>query len=114
MVCSNMIVNCPVTFSDVKNARLIFGPDITSLKGKSVRLNPDSVVTDYVEIPREVLHSRKELEVSTDIMFINKLPFLVRISRRLKFTTIDYLPSKNKVALVTSINKIVSYQTVYM
>ena len=104
-----MIVNCPVTFSDVKNAKLIFGPDITSLKGKSVRRKPDSVITDYVEIPREILDSRKELEVSTVVIFINKLPFLVIISRRLKFITIEYLSSKKKIALVTSINKIVRY-----
>ena len=52
MVRSNMIVNYPVTFSDIKNSKLIFGPDITSLKGKSVRRKPDSVVTDYGEIPR--------------------------------------------------------------
>ena len=43
-----------------------------------------------------------------DIMFINRLPFLVRISRRLKFTRVEYLSSKNKIALVNSINKIVS------
>ena len=47
--------------------------------------------------------------MSTDVMFLNKLPFLVSISRRLKFTTIDYLSSKNEIALVTSINKIVIY-----
>ena len=52
IVCSNMIVNCPVTFDDVKNAKLIFGPDITSLKVKSVRRKPDRVVTGYVDIPR--------------------------------------------------------------
>ena len=52
---------------------------------------------------------RKELEVSTDVMFINKLPFLVSIIRRLNFTTIEYLSSKNELTLVTSINKIVSY-----
>ena len=34
MVRSNMIVNFPVTFDDVKNAKLIVGPDITLLKGK--------------------------------------------------------------------------------
>ena len=34
MVRSSIIVNCHVKFSDVKNAKLIFGPDITSLKGK--------------------------------------------------------------------------------
>ena len=88
MVRSNMIVSCPVTFSDVKNAKLIFGPDITSLKGKSVSRNLASVVTDYVDIPREIIELRKELEVSTEIIFINKLPFLVSISRGLKFTTI--------------------------
>ena len=42
-------------------------------------------------------------------MFISKLPFLVSINRRLKFATIEYLSSKNKIALVTSINNIVSY-----
>ena len=63
MVRLNMIVNCSGTFDDVKNAKLIFGPDITSLKGKSVRRKPASVVTDYVEIHREILKHRKELEV---------------------------------------------------
>ena len=45
IVCSNIIVNCPITFDDVKNAKLIFGPDITSLKGKSARRKPASIVT---------------------------------------------------------------------
>ena len=47
--------------------------------------------------------------MSTDIMFINKLPFLVNISQRMKFATIEYLSSMNKIALVTSIDKRVSY-----
>ena len=79
------------------------------LKGKSVRRKPASIVTDYVDIPGEILGSRKELEVLIDIMFINKLLFLVSISQGLKFTTIEYLSIKNEIALVTSINKIVSY-----
>ena len=51
MVHSNMIVKCPITFDDVKNAKLVFGPDVTLLKGKLARLKPASVVTEYVEIP---------------------------------------------------------------
>ena len=73
MVRPNMIVNCPVIFDDVKNAKLIFGPDITSLKGKLVRRKPAGVVTDYIDIPRETLKLRKELKVLTEIIFINKL-----------------------------------------
>ena len=86
-----MIVNCPITFDNVKNAKLIFGSDIISLKEKSVRRKPVSIVMDYIKIPREFFESRKELEVSTEIMFINKLLFLVSIRQRLKFTTIEYL-----------------------
>ena len=86
MVRSNTIVNCPVTFDNVKNTNLIFGPDITSLKGKSVRRKPASIVTDCIEIPRGILESSKDVEVSTEIMFINKVLFLVSISRGLKFS----------------------------
>ena len=74
-----------------------------------MRRKQDSVITGYVEIPREILESRHELEVLTNIMFINKLPLLASISQRLKFTTKEYLSSKNEIAIVTSINKIVSY-----
>ena len=94
IVHSNMIVKCPVTFDDVKNAILIFGPDAISLKGKSVIRKPDSVVADYIDIPREILKLFKELEVSTGIIFVNTIMFLVSISRGLKFSTIEYLSSK--------------------
>ena len=53
-----------------------------------MRRKPASIVTDYDDIPREILESHKELEVSTDIIFINKHMFLVSISLWLKFTTI--------------------------
>ena len=73
-----------------------------------MRRKPDSVAKDYVETLREILESRKELEVSMDIISVNKLPFLVSIIRGLNLTMIEYLSSKNEIALVTSINKIVS------
>ena len=38
-------------------------------------------------------------------MFVNKITFLVSISRGPRFTTIEYLSCKNKIALVSSINK---------
>ena len=56
---------------------------------------------------------RKELEVSTDIVFVIKNSFLVSISRGQKFTMIEYLSSKNEKALVNSIDRIVSYYKSY-
>ena len=87
MVHLNMIVDYPVTFDKVKKAKLVFGPDITSLKVKSVRHELAGVITNYVEIAREILDSCRDLEVLTENMFINKLPFLASISLGLKFTT---------------------------
>ena len=59
IVCFFLIINCCTTFDNVKNAKLIFGPDITSLKCKSVRRKLASVVTDNVEILIEILKLRK-------------------------------------------------------
>ena len=70
---------------------------------------PAGVIVNYIEIPREILESPKDLEVLTEIMFVSKLPFLVSISRGLQFTTIEYHSSKTEMLLVTSINKIVIY-----
>jgi hypothetical protein len=55
MVSSNMIKNFPVTPIDVTNANKTFGPDLTTLKGKTVRMTPPPVVTDYVQIPNEIM-----------------------------------------------------------
>jgi hypothetical protein len=40
MVCSNMISNCSITENTVKNANLIFGPDLTGVRGRRVRRPP--------------------------------------------------------------------------
>jgi hypothetical protein len=52
MVRSNMIKNCPVTLADVTNTYKIFGPDRATLKGKTARITPPLVVTDYIQIPK--------------------------------------------------------------
>ena len=55
MVRGGMISNCPVTANAVKNAHQIFGPDLAGIRGRTVRRPPESVTTDYVQIPRAIL-----------------------------------------------------------
>ena len=47
----NSIVDCPVTIEDIKIAHKIYGPDVPTLKGKTVRDRPEPVVNDVVDIP---------------------------------------------------------------
>ena len=94
MVSSNMILNCPVAPQDIKNTDNIFGPDVPSMKGKFVRRCLEAVFYNYVNIPKEILSMDTGLEVFVGVMFVNNLAFLVSVSRRLKFTTIDYIPNR--------------------
>ncbi len=48
LVSRNMISNCPIAPTDITNAIAIFGPDLASVQGKTVRRTPAPVVADHV------------------------------------------------------------------
>ena len=47
------------------------------------------------------------LEVSVDIMFINKMAFLMSVRKRLKFTKIEYIPNRSEKEIAGSVDKII-------
>jgi hypothetical protein len=53
MVSNNLIPECPITSTDITNARAIFGRDLPSVRGKTVQTTPMPVVADYVAVPRK-------------------------------------------------------------
>ncbi len=46
VVREKLIVNCPVTVQDVRNANRIFGLDLANLRGKMTRKKPEHVRVD--------------------------------------------------------------------
>ena len=88
MVSLNMITNFPITSCNIQNANNVFGPKISSMKGKSFMRQPEVVVSDYVEIPKEILGINTELEILVDIVFVNNFPFLVSVIKKIKFRTV--------------------------
>jgi hypothetical protein len=103
MVCSNMVHNCPIASSNIKVANNIFGPDIATLKVKTVCNTPMPVLTEYVDIQKEIIELNKYVTLAVDIMFVNKLDFMISAARKLKFTTSAYLPRRTKPMLVKSL-----------
>ena len=88
---NNLLPNCPVNRRDVLRAELIFGPNIGALKGKIVRRQPPRVQVDEVTVPPTVQQHCQDVTLACDIMYVNKIPFLMSISRHIR----DTIPTRN-------------------
>jgi Zinc knuckle len=106
MIKHNMIMNCPITIDDVVRAEKVYGKNIAALKGKTVRASPSPVVTDYVEVPPEILEANSNIVLTADVFFVNKVPFFMSLSREVVFTTVEHIARRTKTILLRSILKV--------
>jgi hypothetical protein len=94
MVCLIMIYNCSITKNAVKNDILIFGPDLAGVRGRTVRRPPKLVHINYVQVSRMILDWHQIVTLAVYCIFVNRIPFLVSVSRRLNLITAEHTPSQ--------------------
>ena len=87
MVQSNMIKKCPVSFDYVRNAINIYGPNVNKLKGQTIQTQLVPVNTDEIYVLSELLDIQKNVDLTGDIMLVNKIAFLVLLSHNICFGT---------------------------
>ena len=94
---SNGIRNCPIALQDIKNAQIIHRQHLgtATSKGKSTRGKMRIAIQDYLEIPKEFKMRNENVALCADIMFILGVPFLITISKKLKFITIMPIASRS-------------------
>ena len=100
--------NCPVTPRDVVIANKLFGPDVGALKGKTTRRGPPIVDSP---VPVDITHILKyygEVTLCIDLMYVNKVPLLVTLSRNLKFGTVEAVKDRKETTLMKSIATVVT------
>jgi hypothetical protein len=93
----NVIQNCPVTVEDVNISEKIFGPHMSSLKGKSTRCKPKPVRSDLIEIPKEIITKHHDIELCMDAMYVNECGMLTTINRTIKFRSLVPMNTKQHV-----------------
>ena len=71
MIRQIVIQNFPVTVGDIDISENIFGPDLSTLKGRIMIQRPKVVVDYFIEIKIELIENHQELILCMDIMFIN-------------------------------------------
>ncbi len=94
MVRHNLLKDCTVSNEDVHNPHPIFGPDLASIRGKTVQCKPEQVVTDYPKIPRDFFMHHNRGTLVADMMFVNLVLFLVSTSRNISLITIKHAPDQ--------------------
>ena len=85
----NIIRDCSITRRDVKMAKIIYGPNVNSLKGKSKhrksKLQREDTATN---LPSYILKRYWEIALGIDVVHMNGMPFLLSISKHIKFIQI--------------------------
>ena len=106
MVRSHLIWNCPVTIEDVRIAEKVFGKDIATLKGKSVRTKPTTTVTDVIDVPKALRREHRHVELCVDIMYIQGMTFLTTISKKICYRTIEFIPDRSVNSLCKALDTV--------
>lgn len=104
----NLIRNCPVTVDDAKRAVLIYGPDIATLKGKTVRSEAAAHRPSFqaIPIPAPILDHHMHVTLCIDHFFVQGQPFFHTISRGICFRTVKHVPNRRKATMLASLRSV--------
>jgi hypothetical protein len=106
---SNQIKDCPVTIQGIDVGTNIWGKNIAALKGKTTRSKTHPVTRDYVKVPKELLKLHKEVFLTTDIFFVNKIPFFLTLSRNICFKAVNQLADRTVPQIFKAFKEMYQY-----
>ena len=92
---SSLFRNFPITTTDISNSKRIFGPSLPCARGKWVRSKSTKVQPGYVSIPQNLINLHKYITLAADVMFVFGRPFLITLSRKIIFVTVQYVPRRS-------------------
>jgi hypothetical protein len=106
---SHQIKDNPVTVQDVEDAISIWGKNISALKGKTTQKKSIPVARDYAKVPTEFLKLHKEVFLTADIIFVNKIPFILTLSCKICFTAVNHLKNRTVPTIFKAFKEIYQY-----
>jgi hypothetical protein len=105
---NNLIHNCSVTSDDARWTLRIYGPDIATLKGKTVK-HQNRGIPNYqpIQIPAPIIAKYSDIRIFMDIFWVNGSPFFHTISQWIKFRTIAPIENQSKRTLLMETQAVV-------
>jgi len=96
-----------VTRQDILRAEDIFKPNIRPVKGKTTHTTQKHIEVNLKDIPQEITEKHGGITLAIDIMFINKIPFVMTTSHKIYFGTAELVKDMQNNTLVTSIEQVI-------
>ena len=97
---------CPVTKANVQAAEDIYGPNLGALKGKTVARPNPHVPAGVDHVPTSIMDVHHSVTLAIDIMFINKVAFLITSSRNLKFGTVEAISNRQTTTIIAKLRTV--------
>jgi hypothetical protein len=104
----NLIINCPVTPDDAKRALKIYGPDVATIKGKTVKTQ-NTGIPNYpaARIPAPIITQDNNVRLFINIFGVNGSPYFHTISEWIKFRTVAAINNRSKKTLLLETQAII-------
>lgn len=99
--------NCQVSIDDVVAAEHIFGKSVSGLKGKTVQNKPDVIMGSMIKLPYEIVEGCKSVTLAFHLMYVNKVIFLVTLSRNIHFGATERLASHKEADVTKGLKMVV-------
>ena len=103
---TNSIRNSPITRRDIILAHEMLGRSEYAVQGKTTRTQPDAVVDRIVEVPSTIMEYYRDVELSVDVMHVNRVPFLVTLSKSIHYATVNALDNMKISTLEKTISTV--------
>ena len=104
---TNSVIDSPIRQKHILMAIDALGKSGYAIQGKTTRTQSEEVdVADAVtEVPPSIMNHYKDVELSADVLFVNKVPFLATISKHIHYGTIESLPNLKVTTLEDALDR---------
>ena len=72
---------------------------VTTRIGKIVRQQPKRIQTEYIVVLESLRERIGNMTVSSDVIFLNEIPFVVSVFRGVNFITMEYVRQRLNTVL---------------
>jgi hypothetical protein len=104
----HLLKNNPVQRADIKDAEKIYCTNLGSLKGKTATRKGITVASQITGVPPVIKQKYKNVTLCIDLLFVNKIPFLLMISRRLHFGSVENLNNRQVPTIRKGLHKVLA------